>query len=194
MLYLIRHVPVVVERGVPAPEWRLSEEGRRLARRLAGARAWRTLAAVASSPEQKALETAAPVAETAGVPLAVEADLREVERPGSSVLGRDEYVALVERFFAHPGASVDGWEPADRAAARFDRCVSRLLADSHGHLAVVAHGLVMSLYVARLEGRRQPDVAAWAAIPLPAVAAVDPDARRVVRPFVTVDEFLAGGG
>ena len=64
----------------------------------------------------------------------------------------------------------------------------------HGDVTVVSHGLVLSLYLARLEGRPRPDVAAWAAIPLPAVAGVDPTAPRVVRPFAAVEDVLGGSG
>ena len=158
MLYLVRHVPVDVDETVPPPEWRPSREGLRLARRLGGAVVWRRLAAVASSPEPKARATAEPIARTARVPLRVERDLREVERPGTPITGRDAYVERVRDFFANPATSVCGWEPGCRAAARFERCVDALVADAAGDVCIVAHGLVLSLYVARLEERSEPEL------------------------------------
>jgi hypothetical protein len=52
-----------------------------------------------------------------------------------------------------------------------------------GTVVVVSHGLVLSLYVASLTGEDVPDLTAWDAIPLPAVALVDADAGRLVRGF-----------
>jgi broad specificity phosphatase PhoE len=54
----------------------------------------------------------------------------------------------VREFFAHPSEPVFGPETADEAYARFAAAVDPLSA-TNGTRAVVAHGRVISLFVAR---------------------------------------------
>ena len=176
----MRHAPVVVDTDVPAREWRLSADGRALAERLGEWPRWRRVAAVASSPEPKAVATAEPIAAAAGAPVEVVDDLREVARPGTPVMHPERYAQLAMDYLA--GARVGEWEPAHEARERFERAVTRVVAASEGDVAVVSHGLVLSLYL-----RLTP--AEWRRIALPAVAAVDASSLRVVAPFASVEEL-----
>ena len=176
VLYLMRHAPVELDPALPAPEWRLSDEGRQLAGRLATAPEWRDLDLVASSPEPKALDTALPIAETADVGLRVEHDLREAARPGTPVASADEYRTLVAAYLAAPDQPVHGWEPAREVRDRVRASIDGLVAEREGPLAIVSHGLALSLYCGL-------GFDEWLAIPLPAVAIDGP-------PFLSVDEFL----
>jgi broad specificity phosphatase PhoE len=177
VLYLVRHAPVDLDPERPAPEWRLSERGRVLATQLADSPAWRELVLVACSPEPKAVETALPIAEAADSGLRVEHDLREAERPGTPVVSAEEYERLVAAYLAAPDQSVHGWEPAREVRERVRACVERLLAEVEGPLAVVSHGLALSLYCGLVFDE-------WQAMSLPAVALGGP-------PFWSLDEFLA---
>ena len=179
MLYLIRHAPVDLDPSRPAPEWRLSDEGRAGAAKLAAAPAWKHLALVASSPESKALDTALPIAEAADIGLRVEHDLREAERPGTPVGTSDEYRARVASYLAAPDEPVHGWEPARLVRERVRACIDGLVAEIEGPIAVISHGLALSLYAGLTFDE-------WDAIPLPAVALGGP-------PFLSVEEFLANG-
>jgi broad specificity phosphatase PhoE len=144
-LYLIRHVEVELRDGTPPEDWLPTAAGLKAAERLAGEPFVRDLALVASSPEAKAVATARRLAAAARVELRIEDDLREARRRGTPILERDAYVALVARYLA--GEESAGWEPAAAARARFAACVDRLLADARGPVAVVTHGLVISLYL-----------------------------------------------
>ena len=192
-LYLVRHAEVVVSEDVPAAEWPLSEEGRRDADRLGSASVWRSVPLVASSPEPKALATAEPIAAACGRPVRVEDDLREVRRSATWTIGAERYKALVARFFSDP-TGVPGWEPAGAARQRVVACIDRLVGLTHGSLAVVSHGLLLSLYVAALSGRAAPSVDEWQSIPLPGVAVVDLVPPRRASAFASVDDFLARSG
>jgi broad specificity phosphatase PhoE len=158
----------------PPPTWPLTPAGRAAARRLARLPLFRDVSLVATSPEPKARDTAAPIAARAGLPLRQEDDLREVDRGRTPILARAEYVDLVRRYLT--GERVEGWEPPDVAHGRFARCVDRLVAESAGPLAVVSHGLVLSLWLGL-----SPEE--WERIPLPAVAVADAETRRLARPF-----------
>ena len=190
LLYLVRHAEVVLRGDVHPSEWALSPQGTSDARDLGRAREWQSLAAVVASPETKTRQTAEPIAETAGVELRLEEDLREVERGLSGLVSSEEYPALVEAHFGSPEESVSGWERGTDARARVSAAIDALVEDTSGNLCVVSHGMVLSHYLAHLRDLETPPVEELRAIPLPAVAVVDPAERRLVRPFVSGRQFI----
>jgi broad specificity phosphatase PhoE len=189
-LYLVRHAEVITSLDRPADEWPLSEAGRLAARDLAAAREWRHVALVASSSEEKARDTAEPIAEAVGVPLRIEADLREVERGSTPVVSQEEYFALVAAHFAAPEDSVGGWEKGSAARQRVAACIERLSAESDDPLCVVSHALLLSHYLAHVRGLPRPDVDEWRAITHPAVAVVDLEADSVLTGFLPPGQFM----
>lgn len=159
-LHLIRHVAVELREDVPPGEWLPNAAGLEAAAAL-GREPWvRMLTVVATSPEPKAVTTAAPLAAAAGVPLRIDEGLREVRRERTAILPRGEYVDLVGRFLR--GEAVAGWEDADAARARFAAALERLAHAEGGPLAAVTHGLVLALHlgwtVERWRRLRLPDV------------------------------------
>jgi broad specificity phosphatase PhoE len=180
-LVLVRHAQVRLEPGVPPERWELTDDGLADAQRLAASPVFAGVEAVATSPEPKARATAEPIAGAAGLELRVERDLREAERGAAPVDDRAAFVARVDAWLG--GGPTPGWEELDVASARIVGCVSRLLGESSGDLVVVSHGTVLSLYLAWLRGRERVDLREWEAIPLPAVAVVDPAARTIVAPW-----------
>ena len=130
--------------GVAPGEWRLGPEGQIAALALAG---WLHLPdppmLVVTSPEPKAAETAAPIAERLRAPLVLDERLREVERPWVG-----EGYRLAARGYLR-GEDPEGWE--DRAAVV--RRVGLAVANARAHVdgapvAVVGHGLSLALHVA----------------------------------------------
>ena len=104
--------------------------------------------------------------------LRVERDLREAERGAAPVDDRAAFVARVDAWLG--GDPTPGWEERDVASARIVGSIGRLLDETNGDLVVVSHGTVLSLYLAWLRGGERVDLREWEAIPLPAVAVVDP--------------------
>lgn len=172
-LIAVRHAAVELRADVPPERWPLSTAGRDAATRLAGWSGWSSVVVVASSPEPKALETAAPLAAAAAVEPRLESDLREAARP-RQLLERCEYVAAASSYLR--GAPLTGWEPSEQVRLRVTACIDRLVAEATGDVAVVSHGLALSLYLGLT-----PDE--WERIPLPALAVVDPETRRVLEPW-----------
>jgi len=149
-LVLVKHSLPDIDPAVPAPEWRLGEEGRRrcepLARRLASYRP----GVVVASEEPKAAETGEIVARRLDVPFATAPGLHEHERRGVGFLETAAFEAAVERIFARPDDLVFGEETARQAHDRFAAAIGRVLTDHpSGDVVVVAHGTVISLFVAR---------------------------------------------
>jgi hypothetical protein len=69
---------------------------------------------VISSPERKARQTAALLARHRSVEVEVRADTYEMDRSSTGFVEPETFDNLVERFFAHPAHSIEGWETANR--------------------------------------------------------------------------------
>ena len=150
-LILVRHSLPKFVTGVPANQWRLSDEGRcrcqPLAERLAGYQP----TAVISSTEPKAIETGEICASLLGLAIETAAGLHELQRGVVRNMGsKEEFEAQVRRFFEQPDQLVFGNETADQAHARFSTAVAGVTArHATGHLSLVSHGTVMTLFIAR---------------------------------------------
>ncbi|MEX1253271.1 MAG: histidine phosphatase family protein [Dehalococcoidia bacterium] len=176
-LYLVRHAAVAVREDRPSSQWYLSEEGRAAAEALAAEPYWAEVHALHCSSEPKATGTAQRIAARHGLPVYIEPDLREVERPWAGEGYRD----LVRRYLA--GEAVAGWEARAAALERVRRCVARINEGAGGRdTAIVSHGLLLTLYLSDL---LDLDSAAaygqWEQIGFPDVALVEPESRRLVR-------------
>jgi broad specificity phosphatase PhoE len=79
--------------------------------------------------------------------------------------------------------SIDGCESADAALARFERAVNRQLnLCSVPVLAVVSHGIVLTLYLASQLGKA-PDFSLWQALRMPDYAVIDLHPWQMIKPF-----------
>lgn len=148
--FFLTHAEVVVDPARPIESWGLSAEGRA---RAAGAAAvaWNLgVRRIVSSTEQKAIDTAAIVADAVGLVPSTDAALGEIDRSATGYLPLDEFDVVVDAFFAAPEGSVRGWERAVDAQARIVRAVRALTTD--GHVTVVSHGAVGALLLADLRG------------------------------------------
>jgi len=183
LLYLIRHARSQMMGDAPA-RWPLSIHGQRQAGVLARQDLWREVEFIFSSPEPKALQTAEPAARRWGIRLEIVDCLHELRRPRLV----PDYRKVVARLLADRQVCVAGMESADQAAKRITRCLEALAA-AHPEktLAVVSHRLVLTLFLARLEGR-WPTVAEWRAVPLAGLAAVETTPWRLVKDWASISE------
>jgi broad specificity phosphatase PhoE len=166
-VYFVTHPEVTVDPAVPIPAWSLSAAGHARAGKLAGQPWVPGLTGVVSSTERKAVETAEVLAAAAGVPPTTDEALGENDRSATGYLPPPEFEAVADAFFAHPEASVRGWERAVDAQRRIVAAVGRVTAAASGDVAVVAHGGVGALLLCHLLGvpidRRydQPGQGSW---------------------------------
>jgi len=138
---------------VPSREWRLSAEGWERAEALATRLLQWCPAAIVSSREPKAADTAQIVANVLALPFHLRDGLQENDRTGLPYLSDDEYEQRIERFFALPDELVIGRETARQAADRFRAAVAEAGQQCGvSTLVCIAHGTVISLYVARTAG------------------------------------------
>ncbi|HEX5414384.1 MAG TPA: histidine phosphatase family protein [Chloroflexota bacterium] len=183
MLVLIRHAEVAADPHAPSDTWTLSPDGAATAAVLGRHPALANVDLIATSPEPKALATAKVIAKERDI---VVADgLRELDRRAAGWVGTtDEYADLIETIMNRPTESIRGCESAAQAGERVTRAIEDLLAaNPHRSLAVVSHGIVLTLYLSALLGLPTPDPALWRGIGMPDLAVVDPVSRGVIVGF-----------
>ena len=165
LLHLVRHGQTVwhaENRYAGSSDVALTATGHEQAGVLARWAAGAELALVASSDLSRAVETAAQVAATAGLPHRVDPRLREVDFGRGEGLTRAEmaerFPAALDAFLAAPATCpLPGGEPGDVAAGRFLDAVRDLLALAEDDaddraLLVVAHTTVIRLALCALLG------------------------------------------
>ncbi len=179
-LHLIKHSMPVKQPARPSREWVLGDEGRALAARLGERLAGEGIVRFAASAEPKARATAEIMAAALGVPCEVVEGLHEQEREGAPFFATPaDFDAIMRDFFARPAERVFGQETADEAHARYAAALERTIAragDDDGSLAVVSHGTVMTLFIARHD--RIDPFPLWQSLGLPSSAVLSlPDLR-----------------
>lgn len=154
-ILFITHPEVVIDPAVPVPDWPLSDKGIARMAAFAESPVLAGVTAVWSSAERKARDGAAILGRALDLSPKVEADLHENDRAASGFLPPADFWPLVERFFAEPTVSVEGWERAVDAQARVLAAIERITTEepAPGDIALVAHGGVGALALARFSGK-----------------------------------------
>lgn len=152
-MILVKHAMPIIDPSLPAAEWALSAEGRVQSQELAERLRTYCPQAVISSQEPKARETAKIIAQHLDLSFTAMHDLHEHDRRGVPLLGQLEFQRAVSEFFANPHTLVFGRETAVDAHTRFRAALSTATSGNQSRtLVVVAHGTVISLFVARETG------------------------------------------
>ena len=152
-LILVKHSLPVIDPSQPANRWPLSDEGRLRCLPLSDRLAQYQPAHLATSSEPKAIATAEIVSERLGTPFEVTEGLHEHDRSNEPFVEAVEFQAAVASFFDRPDELVMGRETASQAEMRFGEAVQRLLiGHTTGNVVIVAHGTVITLYVAQHAG------------------------------------------
>ncbi|HQY90637.1 histidine phosphatase family protein [Caldilinea sp.] len=182
-LYLITHAHTQVEPALDAVHWRLSSAGQAQAEALAALPFWPDIDRIVVSREAKTRLTIAPVLAKQNIQLVEDGHFDEAVRPGWV----EEYSAHVQDFFAASDRSVGGWEPATHALQRFLAGIALYVTPHDAEqLALVSHGLVLSLYRAHLLGQWPADFDAWRQLGFAAVACVDLRTLALIEDFKPV--------
>ena len=173
-LILVKHSLPALEPDKPANQWRLSKEGQQrcevLARHLSPYLPFQLF----SSIEPKAAQTAALASSLLGIPWQEFPGLHEHERSEAGFYSPEQFQANMQCFFNHPSEVVFGAESAEQALARFSKAIQVLWEKRPpctGSLVVVAHGTVISLFVAHFCGLLAYHL--WVQLGLPAFVVLD---------------------
>lgn len=167
VLVLIRHAAPEVDADLSPRLWRLSQEGREGAGRLAERLRAFGLRQIVSSAELKAWETARILAAALDLPLETAAGLHEHDRRGVPFTSQEAFRSSLAEFFERPETLVFGRETAQAALTRFRGALKPLLARfPQDPLGIVSHGTVISLFAAEQTG--MAPFPFWSRLGLPA--------------------------
>lgn len=163
-VHLIRHAPPLQDPSRSPWEWSLAAQAAEAVSALRNAGVLPDGARWVSSPEPKALETAALL--SAG-DVGVDDDLREARRSAEYV-ATDVFERRVLASFADPARSAAPlWEPLATTRSRIVRAAQRAVAAAAGaDVVLVGHGTALTLLVAALTDS-PPDVEAWQRMRMP---------------------------
>ena len=165
-------------------EWGLSDQGRIQVVKLSEAPFWQKVTALYSSNQGKAIEAAQTIGTNHKIEVTALPGLAEVWRGTEVYLSAAEYDNVLGRFFSLPNFSIEGWERATNALARFSETVKELIAQRPGEsVAILSHGTILTLYTAMLD-QQTPTLDRWRNIEFATVAAVDIAPMRLITPFI----------
>ena len=165
-LILVKHAAPHIIPTLPAHAWHLSADGQHRCRPLARRLAPYCPATIVSSREPKAAETAAHVAAHLHTAWRLGEGLHEHDRTHVGYLTREHFDHAVAAFFSHPDELCLGQETAHQARVRFHAAIDTILSDTPaGHIIVIAHGTVITLFVAQHTGL--PAFPLWQRLGLP---------------------------
>ncbi len=153
-LILVRHSESRVDPAILPQHWVLTWEGRRRCFLLASRLAVLNPELIITSEEYKAHETGKVLADILDLECITAPDLHEHKREMVEIYGQQTWFKLIERFFTYPSELIFGLETANQARDRFSEAVHSVMEQHFGSaLAVVSHGIVMSLYYQDLTGK-----------------------------------------
>lgn len=189
-LILITHAHTRVEQQLDATCWRLSPTGEAQARQLAEAPFWGSVAYVLVSNEHKTRLSVEPAVQRWRLPVIADGRFDELHR-GAWV---NDYADRVRQVLEAPQASMGGWEPAATALERMLEGFTAHIDRSAGHdVALVGHGLTLTLLRAFLLGQDRAHFSDWQQLPFAAVAIYDLAANQMVQDFTAVLEASPRG-
>ena len=143
---------VVIDPAIPVPEWPLSPVGVAHMRRAAEQDWAGATCSVFCSSERKAREAAELLAGKRNLTPCVIPALGENGRSSTGYLPKHEFELVADQFFAHPAASVRGWERALDAQHRIVAAVHEAIAAAPaGDVAIVSHGGVGALLLCHIK-------------------------------------------
>jgi len=153
-LLLVRHSEPAWGSHAPPSKWVLTERGRERSKLLGEYFKQRRVGRIFISDEVKAIQTAEIAAEIAGISesnLVVDHDLREHDRDNSPKPDNADRRSLIIECIQKPDELIWGNETVAAARDRFGSAVTRLMSGiDDDYVAVVAHGTVITTFVASL--------------------------------------------
>ncbi len=152
LLRYVTHPNVEIDPHVAVTDWSLSDVGRRRVKAMLRNPWIADIGQLVSSGETKARETAAMLAESAGLAVEVRPNTGETDRSATGFVPHERHEQLADRFFAAPADSAEGWETANAAQRRIVDAVADLLVDAAHDTVIVGHGAVGTLLMLHLTG------------------------------------------
>ncbi len=170
--YLIRHSYPEKDTTMPANQWRLSHQGRDAANNMANQLKGFGLTRIISSKEAKAIETSQIIGDGLKIPFSIANGFHEQDRSNLGfIASKEKFNSKIKELMENPNEPVFGIESADQAYSRFQLALTVLLGEFEEEtIALVTHGTVMSLFIARANAL--DPFAYWQSLKMPAIVKI----------------------
>lgn len=149
--YFLRHGETKVDKNTPISKWILTERGEVQAKQLAKDGVFRDIDLIFSSTEEKAYQTALPIAESLNKKVTKLEEIVELDRDKGAFMEAKDYEKAIEDCLKHQLESVNNWETANHALERFEKKIGELDRKFKDmKILIVGHGFTINLYFAKL--------------------------------------------
>ena len=147
----LRHSETKVDRNIKISQWILTEKGKKDALKLSQLKVFKDINIIITSNEEKAYQTATPLAEKLQKEIIRDENLNEILRDLGEFLIKDEYSRIMKLCLEYRDQSFNNWETANHALERFSKRIQEIdLNYSYKKIVFVAHGGVINLYFAKI--------------------------------------------
>lgn len=174
-LILIKHAMPILKEGTPSSQWQLSEVGIQKSKILGDLLKEYKFSNIYCSCESKAKHTAEIASKVMGKKIVPSENLHEhVREKNRKIYEREEFEAIIKKFFEAPDSLVYGEETANEAKQRYIAAVEKILEQAPGDedVVIVSHGTVMTLFIKE----KNPAIDSfelWNSLGLPSVVVMD---------------------
>ncbi len=180
IIILVKHSLPEISPIILAKEWRLSKSGQVRCKALAENLKSYLPDVFVSSVEPKAIETAQVTASFLHKPFSTFEGLHEHDRTGVGFLDKEQFEAKVYDFFVHPDRLVLGKETANQAVERFSKALTSVEVEHPDkNIVVVAHGTVITLFVAKFNDLKAYSF--WKKLDLPSFVVLSLPHHKLVK-------------
>ncbi|MBT7903720.1 histidine phosphatase family protein [Candidatus Woesearchaeota archaeon] len=157
-----RHAKTLKDSSIPVSQWILTEDGVKNAQEVAETKVFDDVDIIITSTEPKAYETALPVATRLKKEIIRIPELSEINRDKGKMMSKDEYDFMKKKIFEDLDYTDHGWETCNSALNRFSTAVKKIDEQyENKRILIVAHGTVMSLFFASLQGKLDNLMSRW---------------------------------
>lgn len=161
-IIFLRHAKTKVDNTLPIADWFLTDDGVKHAKEVSSDPIFDDVDLIFASTERKAVDTAKPITERLGKEIIQVENLGEIKRPNAEKITLEEYKRLKSIVFSDFDKSESGWETVNRALSRFSKAVEEIDRKYENKvILIVAHGTVMSLYFANIQGKMDELFSRW---------------------------------
>ncbi|MFX1411689.1 MAG: histidine phosphatase family protein [Promethearchaeota archaeon] len=153
-LIFLRHAETKVNKDLAISKWILTEYGKESAINLFKLDLLEDVDLIITSDEEKAFQTAFPLAEKLKKEIIRDKKLNEIMRDKGKFLKKDEYLKTMKLCMTNKNQSFNNWETAENALKRFSKEIEEIDSRySNKYILIVSHGGVINLYFAKILGK-----------------------------------------
>lgn len=162
VFYYLRHAETKIDTRGGISNWVLSERGHKQAEALVNEEIFSDIDEIITSGENKAVQTALPLAKKLEIHIKQYAELNELYRDEEEFLTGVDYRKYVNKTLSNIHKPVGKWETGIDALTRFAKKMDEIDSEySDMKILVVSHGLVINLYFCKLLERFEDAFRRW---------------------------------